>query len=605
MLAVDTETTGLDWFDKHYPFLATASDYDRDVVFRVVEHPTLKSDVTGDLDALTTSVMLADALIFHNAPFDIHMMVKYLDFTLEELLSKPIYDTSILARIVLGEGNWVGKHQGGFGLKELATHYIDADAGKYETAIRECMVSMGLIKKVNQQKLPDGCYYEVWLAYPEIMEEYALMDTRYTYDLYHVLMDMASDDHKACFEMECQVQPTLIRMEHKGLRVDPGRSKELYEEFKPLLDKQHSDLMALAGDDFNPDGNDVIEFLSAHGVEIEERTPTGQVSTAAWVLERYAGNPAVDALLDYRRTEKMMSTYIIPIQDREVVHTNFWQVGAGTGRMSSSKPNMQNIPSRRGQEFRSVFVARPGHKLIVADYRSVELRILCYYVNDERLMEMIAGGDFFSTLGTDMYGTEDQSKWPVPRDHIKNGVYASVYAAGGATIARTIGGGMTAEEGKELKAKIEAALGPKYTNAWRKEGGEWLRQYPDLGDGFVQRCRKTVKKRGWLRTLDRRILRLAPDDAYKGPNWIVQGSAAGIMKVGLHRAAVALEEFDAYPLLVVHDEIVAESPERYAEEALWDMRDAMASAADLDPTGLLQLDTSGVICENYGQAKGD
>jgi DNA polymerase-1 len=612
MLAVDTETTGLNWFDGHFPFIATASNYDTDAIYRLVPHPGDDPDngsVQSDIEAFKRAVLEAEALVFHNAPFDIHTMVEHLGFDLEELLAKPIYDTAIMARVILGEGNWTGSHSGGFGLKDLAAHFIDPDARIPEEHLREAMKSMGIIKKVDQKVVPEGSYYEVWKAYPQVVEEYALKDTRYTYDLYHLLLDKANSDHKRALELEHAVMPELIRMEHRGVRVDPGRAKELYEEYAPLIVELRNRLHESAGSEWDPGSrDDLLAWLDALGVEIKEKTKTGQVSTAAWVLERYVNDhPDVATLLEYRQAEKLMSTYIKPIQDREVVHTSFWQIEARTTRMSSSRPNMQNIPSRRGTEMRSVFLARPGYKLIVADYKSIELRVMAYFVNDDRLMEWITSEDFFLRLGAETYGTEDQSAWPVTRSELKNGVYASIYAAGGDRIAKTIGGGMTKEEGDELKEAIERGLGPAYSNPWKKVGGRWVRRYEDDGmrdvDGFVQRARKTVRKRGYLRTPFGHILRLPPDESYKGPNYIIQGTSAGIMKLGLVRAARALRPLGAHLLLVVHDELVAEAPEDRAEEALAAMREAMVSAADIVPNGKLLLDTSGVICDNYGEAK--
>lgn len=606
MLALDTETTGLDWYDEHYPFLLTASDYDRDLVLALEQHPnspTFSED--GTRAEIKRLVREADALVFHNCPFDIHMLIKYGWLDWSDFEGKEVHDTHILASIVLGEGNTVGPHQGGMKLKTLAQHYLDPEAGIYEQRIKEAMKTMGLTRRVDQQKLPDGAYHKVWLAYQDLMEEYAWKDTRYTHDLFYVLMERATDDHKACYAREMRAQPVLIEMEHRGIALDKTRALELYEEYAPRIEQHLQRLREMAGDDaFNPDGDaDVLEFLQLHGVLIEETTPTGQPSTAAWVLQKYSDNPAVAALLDYRTDAKLMSTYIRPLQGRDTVHTSFRQIEAWTGRMSSARPNLQNIPQRKGTQMRSVFIARPGMKLIVADYSSIEFRLAAYYCNDPEMKQWIEDGDPFAKMGERVYGTAVQEDWPVPRQNLKNGTYAVIYGAGGPTLAQTIGGGMTPADGTRLKNDIVAGLGPKYSNPWTKEGGKWYRAYPDLGDGFVQRCRKTVKERGFLRTIGRRIQRIAADKAYVGPNAIIQGSAADIMKEGLVRAHEALKRYDGHLLLVVHDELVAEVPASNAEPALLAMREAMESAADLVPDGKLSLATSGCICDSYDQAK--
>lgn len=606
MIALDTETSGLDWFDGDYPFLLTVSDYDTDLALPLAQHPNSPPfDRDGTQRTIEHLISNADGLVFHNAPFDIHMLVKHGWASWDLIMSKPIYDTHLLANVVLGEGNTHGPHQGGFKLKTLAQHYLDPSAGEAETAIRECMKSMGLTRRVDQKELPPGAYYEVWLAYQDIMEHYAKMDTRYTYDLFHVLMDKATDDHKECYAREVRTQPVLIEMEHRGVALNKTRALELYEEYAPRIEQHLTTLRELAHDpDFNPDGDkDVLTYLELHGVEIKELTPTGQPSTAAWVLQKYAGNPAVDALLEYRTDAKLMSTYIKPLQDRGVVHTSFQQIGAWTGRMSSRRPNLQNIPQRKGTEMRSVFIARPGHKLIVADYSSIEFRLVAYYCADQEMKQWIESGDPFAKMGERVYGTSDQSLWASPRQNLKNGTYAVIYGAGGEKLAQTIGGGMTKQEGTRLKNDIVSALGPKYSNPWSKSNDQWFRAYPDLGDGFVQRCRKAVKQRGYLRTIGRRIQRIAEDKAYVGPNAVIQGSAADIMKEGLVRAHKALQQYGGHLLLVVHDELVAEVPTANAEAALSAMRCAMESSADLVPGEKLVLATSGSICDSYDQAK--
>ena len=210
LLALDTETNGLAWEDGDFPFIATASDYDRNYVFQLVEHPDNNGDddVEGDRFALREAIMQADGLIFHNASFDVHMLNAAGIMTMEELLAKPIFDTNILARLVLDEWD--------FRLKHLATKYIDPDAAQYETRIRECMLEMGIIRKLDQKDVGSGAYYEVWKAYRKEMEEYALYDTRYTYDLYHMLRSKATTDQLRCFDLERAVQPTIIHMEHRG-----------------------------------------------------------------------------------------------------------------------------------------------------------------------------------------------------------------------------------------------------------------------------------------------------------------------------------------------------------------------------------------------------
>lgn len=586
LIAIDSETSGLDWDRGDFPFIATASNHAEDQLFQLAEHPEGGDYKKGRRD-LRKTILGSDGLILFNAPFDLHMLAADGICTLDEMLSKPIHDCSLLARIVLAEGNIQGKHKGGMGLKELACHYISADAGLPEQRIRECMKTMGLIRKVDQRDVGAGAYLQVWYAFRQEMEEYATLDTRSTFDLFHVLRDMATPDHLACYELERAVQPTLIRAEHRGIALNAARVDELFDEYTDRQDLLVAELAHMnGGEPFNPDGDkDVVAFLERNGVVIKERTESGQVKTDRWTLERYSNVPAVSKLVDYRRTAKFLSTYIGPMKDVEVAHPSFWQIGAWTGRMSCSRPNLQNIPVRGGAELRSMFVPRPGYALIVADYGSIEFRLLAYYMNDPALWERIESGDVFEWMGSQIYGTTDQTAWPVTRSAIKNGSYAILYGAGGPRLAQTIGGGMTADQGRALAKAIKDTLGPRFAR-------------------LNARVRAAVSERGYVRTIGRRIQRIDAQKSYVALNALIQGSAADLMKVGMARAERALAVWDAYPLLVVHDELVAEVPTADAEPALHDMRKAMESAADLDSTGNLRLTTSGAICHNdYSEAK--
>lgn len=571
-VAFDTETDGLEWFDDRRPFLATASDYDRDYLFQ------MPADNAGLRDAL----LEAGELIFHNASFDAHMLVAAGVVSLEEMVGLTLHDTDLLARVVFGKDEVES-----YRLKSLATALVDPKAGDSEKVVKEAMVELKLIRSADQHYLPNGVYKLVHDAMPEVLETYALKDTRYTYDLFHALLAVATPDQLVCYEMERTLLPTIIRMEHTGIALDRTRASELravYSERKSILEAallEHN-----AGERLNWDSAaDTVALFEKHGVTITEKTPTGQPKTDKWTLEKYTHIPVVADLLEYRNTTKFLSTYIGPMCDRDTVHPSFMQIGAWTGRQSCMRPNMQNIPSRSGPEMRTMIVPREGHYFAVADYSSIELRLLAYYMNDENLWAIIEEGDPFLWLGERIYGTDDQSKWPVTRSNLKNGFYAMTYGAGGPKLASTIGGGMTDDEGRALRKSMVAALGPRYT-------------------ALTRRIEQQIKAKGYVTTLGRRVQKVPRDRSYIGLNALIQGSASDILKTGLIRADQALRDLGAYPVLTVHDEIVAEVPILVADDCLEEMQAAMASASDLAKQGKLVLKASGVVCQHhYGEAK--
>lgn len=576
VVAIDTETTGNRWYDDHRPFIATASDYDRDYLY------VMGRD--SDNDALFAHIHKAQEVVFHNASYDIHML-STLGFDREELLGKVIHDTEIEARLTVPDFETPN-----YKLKTLAELFVDASARDGETAIRECMVSLGLIRSVDQLEIPDGAFYEVWLSYPEIMEKYALADTRSTYDLHYVLQQRFNENTRRCYQLEQATLPVMIRMETRGFPVDHERVSELHTNYVELDATQQAAIKDATWPEFNVNSpSDVRKYVEDRGIELTEKTPTGQIAVNKWALQRAAKEHPeitefIEDVFDARSTSKFISTYIGPMLDRTTVHPDFRQIGARTGRMSCMSPNMQNIPVRSGPEMRSMFIPRPGRQLVVADYSSIELRLLDYYMNGGPLGDIIAEGDPFLWLGEQVFGTSDQSLWPIGRGPLKNGFYAMTYGAGGPRFAETVGGGMTPEEGRVIIKKIKAVLGPKYKSL----------------DETIQ---FKIRTKGFVTTLAGREQHVPKVKAYVGLNALIQGSAADIMKAALVRAEDDLRWMDAYPILTVHDEIVADAPidDGTIERALVA---AMRDAEILASNNKLRLKVSSTsVTTSYADAK--
>jgi len=581
VVAVDTETTGFVWEGEDLPFLATVSDYDRDWVYYL---PLPEDTVTpSQAEDLRTILEEADVLIFHNASFDILMLAAYGIMEVDELLSKEIHDTDLLARVV-------NSREPNYRLKSLAQKYVDAEAADGEEAVRETMLSMGLIRKLNQRALPPRAYYDVWRASPSTLEYYAAKDTRITYDLFYALQEKATERDLKVYEMERALLPTIIRMEWRGVNLDADRTADLLGkhevEYEDALKKLYE---YNGGVEFDPNSREeLIPFVESAGITLTQRTDNGgDLRVDKGVLSKYEDtHPEIATLLAYRQHEKFLTTYLRPMADRDVVHPSIMQIGAWTGRMSCRRPNFQNIPARSGPEIRSMIVPRDGYAFVVADYSSIELRLLAYYMNDEHLWAIIREGDPFVWLGEQIYGTKDQDEWPVKRQQLKNGFYAMSYGAGGPKLASTIGGGMTPEEGRALKKQMEASLGAPYRHLW-------------------SRIRKAVTTRGYVRTIAGRTQHVPKDKSYVGLNALIQGSAADVIKQATLNATRVLDRLGGYPSLIVHDELVCEVPSASAEKGLTLLVGAMGSAAhDLAPQGGLSLPAEGVICyNNYGEAK--
>ena len=598
-LAIDTETTGLDWWGPHEAFLVTTSDAENDWTYVL--------DREEDREALVAQVTKATDLIFFNAQFDIHMLVKTGLFTYDELLAKGIHDTSVLARLLLT----VEDVNYSFRLKNIATQILGEDSADEETELKHAMHEEGIISSPTRVKLPDGAYKDLFDARPEVVIKYAEKDTRITWELYGALMarlddppvhfdergrkDSIAENLKSLWNLEREVQIEATRIEARGIRLDPKAMADLTAEAEKLEAQYEANLSEYTADfpDFNADSSPQVgAMLLAAGVPLHHRTEkTGELVTAKWALDEFADHPAVAALQGYRLYSKFLSTYLHPWSGREVLHPGLHTVGADTGRMSSSRPAMQNIPTRSGFQMRTALVPRDGMSLVVADYSSIELRILAYYMDDEQAWDLILNHDFFLWMGEEIYGTPDQESWGVSRSTLKNTTYAIMYGAWDKKVAETIGNGMTTDEAGQLITDIKSSFGNAYFDLEARVKRQ-ARQTRRVTTILGRRQWSPLSQKGWPK-------------AYAGLNYLIQGTAADVMKLGLVNVARATHEYGAHILLPVHDELVTEVPTERAEDWAGVLSARMEGA--LDDVGLnhpLPLKAESVICHNnYAEAK--
>lgn len=597
-LAIDTETTGLDWWGPHEAFLATTSDRDRDYTFVL--------DREADRENLVAQVHRATDLIMFNAQFDIHMLVKTGLFTYDDLLSKGIHDASILSRMLIRQDHVKYIYR----LKNIADVILGDGSSDEETDLKLAMYEEGITRRPDQKELPDGAYLDLYRLRPDVVVKYAEKDTRITWELYWALMDrltnpdvQSGDDRDAViaglqrvWDLERKTQLIVTRMEATGIKLDGDRMAALTADAEQELAKCELSLSEYLGgiDDFNADSpKQVAQVLVGAGVPLTEMSDDGNLRTDKFILAGFeADYPVVGALLGYRLYSKFLSTYLHPWQGREVLNPGINTVGTWTGRMSSSRPNLQNIPTRSGPRVREALVPRDGYSLVVADYSSIELRVLAYYMNDPDFWDLVLDRDVFLWMGEEIYGHNDQDAWPVSRSNLKNGTYAMIYGGGGPRIADTIGGGMTPDEGRALVSDIKRTLGPAFAR-------------------LNNRVKSKVRRTGSVNTILGRRQLIPPDKKsnrlkdYLGLSALIQGSAADVMKLGLQRVAAAAPEFGAHLLLPVHDECLTEVPTEDADE--WGKALSAGMEGALDDLGLeypLPLKAEAVICHNhYAEAK--
>ena len=368
-------------------------------------------------------------------------------------------------------------------------------------------------------------------------------------------------------QLEMPLLPVLAGMEQSGVAIDAAAFRAFLDDVQGRLDQLTAHVYELAGTQFNIRSaqqlGDVL--FNGLGLPAPRKTKGGQASTSQQTLEKLAGqHPVVDSILQYRKLEKMRSTYLDPlprlVDPQGRIHTTFNQKATATGRLSSSNPNLQNIPVRGplGKRMRSCFIAGPGRLLVSADYSQVELRVLAHVSQDPALLEAFRNGeDIHARTAALVYDLPPDQVNPDQRRNAKTINFGLIYGMGAQKLAQ------------ELKISTTQAK-------------DFIARYFERLQGlkeFYEGVEASARKHGFVTTLGGRR-RLLPDiNSASGQaaalarrqaiNTVIQGSAADIIKLAM--LAVArdehLRELDARLLLQVHDELLLEVPADAAEEA--------------------------------------
>ncbi len=400
--------------------------------------------------------------------------------------------------------------------------------------------------------------------------------------LYPVLDEKLRENgmEKLYYDMELPLCGVLARMEREGFLVDRKALYDFGESLTGEIEQLEAQIWAEAGHKFNINSPKQLgEVLFGElGLPAGKKTKTGW-STNADVLDRLrADHPIVQRVLDYRELAKLKSTYadgllkVIGPDGR--IHTSFQMTVTATGRLSSTEPNLQNIPIRKpsGALIRRMFIAGPGQTLVDADYSQIELRLLAHMSGDERMIEGFRSGeDVHRLTAAQVFGVAPEDVTAQMRSHAKAVNFGIVYGISAFSLAQDIDVPQA-----EAKAYIETYL-EKYSG---------VREY-------MERTIAEAKEKGFCQTLYGRR-RALPELASSNfnlrsfgervaRNMPIQGTAADVMKLAMLRADRLLRERvpQARLLLQVHDELIAECPEALAEEVKAVLVEAMEGAAEL------------------------
>ncbi|MGA9220626.1 MAG: DNA polymerase I [Pseudomonas graminis] len=423
---------------------------------------------------------------------------------------------------------------------------------------------------------------------------YAAEEADLTLRLHEVLQDRLAKTPSLApvlNDIEMPLMPVLARIERQGALVDANLLGNQSVELGNKMTELEREAFAIAGEEFNlgsPKQLGVILYEKL-GMPIISKTATGQPSTAEAVLAELAEQeyPLPKVLMQYRSMSKLKSTYtdrlpeqINPRTGR--IHTSYHQAVAVTGRLSSSDPNLQNIPIRtaEGRRIRQAFVAPQGYKLLAADYSQIELRIMAHLAKDEGLLHAFRNDlDVHRATAGEVFGVELTDVTNDMRRSAKAINFGLIYGMSAFGLAKQIG-----VDRKQSQAYVD----------------RYFARYPGVL-GYMERTRAQAAEQGYVETIFGRRLYLPDINAKnqalrKGAermaiNAPMQGTAADIIK----RAMVAVNGWleasglDARVILQVHDELVLEVREDLVEQISKDIRVHMSGAAELDVPLLVEV----------------
>ncbi len=468
----------------------------------------------------------------------------------------------------------------------VTRHNMDALADKYlghQTIHYEEVAGKGA-KQV--------CFDQVTI---EVAAPYAAEDADVSLRLHQCLFEKLEAEPslmKVYQELEMPLLPVLARMEQTGVLVDERmlqqQSTELAEKIQQLENQAH----AAAGEAFNLGSPKQIQAIlyDKLGLPILKKTPKGQPSTAESVLQDLAIDfPLPKLILKYRSFSKLRSTYtdklpkqINPVTGR--VHTSYHQAVTATGRLSSSDPNLQNIPvrSEEGRRIRQAFIAEPGYTVLAADYSQIELRIMAHLSQDAGLMKAFQGGlDVHKATAAEVFGVSLEQVEGHQRRSAKAINFGLIYGMSAFGLAKQLG--------------IERGAAQGYINLY-------FERYPGVKQ-YMDETRELAREQGYIETLLGRRLYLPDINAKNGQlrqyaertaiNAPMQGTAADIIKMAMIKVDqwMTIESPPVRMVMQVHDELVFEVKNDYLEQATSIINRKMSEALKLDVPLIVDVGT--------------
>lgn len=549
-LAIDTETTSTDamWASLVGISFAWAKG-------EACYIPTPLPDGTATEAVLELLRPLTNIRVGQNVKYDLMVLARH-----GWQLEGPFFDTMVAHYLIAPE----------------EPHNLDAIARHY-LSYRMVPISKLIGTGKNQRSMRDVPLEEVG--------PYACEDVDVTFQLAEILRGELAENGllQIAEEIEFPLIPVLVEMERAGVRVDTAMLNEISQQLEQQLQALETQIHELAGEPFNIGSTQQLgEILFDRlALRVVSKTSTGRPSTKESVLEELSTeHPLPGLILDWRKISKLKSTYVDSLgelvhPETGRLHTSFNQTVTATGRLSSSNPNLQNIPVRTemGREIRKAFVPAEGMKLVAADYVQIELRILASMSGDERLKQaFLEGQDVHTAAAARVFDVDPGEVTRDQRRKAKEVNYGIPYGVSAWGLAQ------------RLRSSVQEA---------QQLIDQYQRSYPRVSQ-YINRIVEQAREKGYVETkLGRR--RYVPNINARNRtqrafaervavNMPIQGTQADMIKIAMVRIYHRLrtEDFRSRMLLQVHDELVFEAPEAELERLRALVTEEMTGALPLD-----------------------
>ncbi|MEQ8462900.1 DNA polymerase I [Coleofasciculus sp. E1-EBD-02] len=499
----------------------------------------------------------------------------------------------------------------------LASYVLNPDNSHNLNSLTERYFPQIQLKSYKDLKIPKG--KTIAALSSNTVAKYCGMQVYATFQLVPKLREELKAIpalEKLLLEVEQPLEPVLAQMEYQGIRIDTAYLKELSESLEKKLADIEQNAYKQAGEEFNLGSPKQLSELLFEKLNLDRRKSrkmkTGY-STDHATLEKLQGDhPVIDTILEHRTLSKLKSTYVDALpklvhKDTQRIHTDFNQTITSTGRLSSSNPNLQNIPIRTAfsRQIRKAFLPEPGWLLVSADYSQIELRILAHLSQEPVLVETYRNNQDVHAVTAKLL-FEKETVTPDERRLGKTINFGVIYGMGPQRFAREAG--VSATEGKEFIDRLKQ----RYARVF----------------GYLEQMKRNAITNGYVETIlgRRRYFEFNSNrlrdakgknpqkinlDEFKGigqydagllraaANAPIQGSSADIIKIAMVKMHEVLQNYQARLLLQVHDELIFEVPPDEWEELQAKIPETMESAVELTVPLLVDVSEG----ENWMEAK--